>query len=48
MKLARSRELYEKATYLDLIVIGLPGSFDALKVNAVLGSSRFSPRSFGS
>lgn len=34
----------KELTYFDLIVIGLPGIFDALNVNAVRGNSRFIPR----
>ena len=34
--------------HFDLMFNGLPGSFEALKVNAVRGSSRFKPRAFGS
>lgn len=38
----------EGTTHFDLMVMGLPGIFEALKVNAVLGSSRPSPLNFGS
>ena len=38
----------KELTYFDLIVIGLPGIFEALNVKAVRGNSRFSPRTLES